>query len=119
VTLSRALSHHDSPSTDYVRAAHAVPYHQLGGLKMQFTNNTPQLHIPRAKVHKMSRNDTGGSGTSTESGTSSLIPSLSRSRPAFSFGLDDQMGRPQPFGDKTTNYSTPHPMGHNEQASVC
>ena len=116
---SRALSHHDSPPTYHVRAAHAIPYHQLGRPKIQFTNNTPQLDIPRANVHKKSRNDTGGSGTSTESGPSSLIPSLSRSRPASSFGLDDQLERPQPFGDKTTNYSTPHPMRHNEQASVC
>jgi len=52
VTRSRALSHHDSPPSYHVRAAHAVPYHQLGGLKMQFTNNTPALDVPRAKVIK-------------------------------------------------------------------
>jgi len=49
VTLSRVSS---PPPTYHVRAAHAVPGYQLGGLEMQFTNNTPASDVPRAKVTK-------------------------------------------------------------------
>ena len=72
------------------------------------------IRRPASKGHKKSRNNTEGSGTSSESGTWSLISSLSRSRPAFSFGLDDQMERPQAFGDKATYCSTPHPMRRSD-----
>ena len=52
MTLSRVSSQHDSSPTYHVRAAHAVPYHELGGLKMQFTNNTLALDVPRAQFTK-------------------------------------------------------------------
>ena len=52
MTLSRVSSLHDSHPTYHYRAAHTVPYHQLGGLKMQFTNNPPALDVPRAKFTK-------------------------------------------------------------------